>query len=94
MTIEIKPEHNKLYPRGIPNTIEITLKNKVKYSNTVTYPKGHYLNPVSDKELKDKFHRLGQNYMTESKRKEALHKLWNLDKVKNIIDLIEIFTIE
>ncbi len=93
MKIEVDPDHDKEYPRGIPNTIEIVLKDGRRFSETVTYPRGHFMNPVTDEELEEKFHRMGQSFMDEERRMRALKTLWSLPDLKDLTLLMEEFAI-
>lgn len=94
MKVEVDPEYDKEYPKGIPNTVEVTLKDKTKIAETVTYPKGHFLNPLSDEELENKFHSLARDYIDENKRSSILLKLWKFEEISDLSELMEEFIIE
>ena len=94
MRIEIDPDHDREYPRGIPNTIRVTLKDGRSIEERVTYPKGHFLNPVSDEELESKFHALGERLVSRDKREEALKALWSFEQIEDLTYLMKLFTVE
>ena len=94
MTVKVNPEFDKEYPRGIPNSIEVVLKNGEKYKETVVYPRGHFLNPMTKEELEAKFHKLGANYMEKDRREKALEILWNFENVKNLEEVLRLFAVE
>ena len=94
MSVRVNPEFDKVYPKGIPNSIEVTLKNGEKYKEMVTYPRGHFMNPMTNEELESKFNRLGEAFMSEERRRQALELLWSLEKLSDMGELMRAFAIE
>lgn len=91
MSIRVNPEFDKVYPKGIPNKITVRLKNGDTYSELVTYPRGHFMNPMSDEELEQKFHKLGEGFMSEERRKAALDLLWRMDRLSDMSEVMKAF---
>jgi 2-methylcitrate dehydratase len=92
ISIKVDPSLDKLYPKAVPNRITIYLKDGRKESSEIIYPKGHYMNPLSDEELNDKFIKLTEPFLKENS-KELLKMLWNLENVKNIKEILEVMEI-
>ncbi len=92
INIKVDPELDKLYPKAVPNRITIYLKDGKKETSEIIYPKGHYMNPLSDEELNNKFIKLTEPLLKE-KSKELLKKLWNLENVKDIKEILEMIEI-
>ena len=55
----------------------------------VDYPKGHYRNPTSDKEISEKFRSVASEVMTEKKIKEVTHVVYLLGMVRGMGFLTE-----
>ena len=94
MTVRVNPEFDEVYPKGIPNKITITLKNGETLSEQVTYPRGHFMNPMTNEEIEEKFNKLGSKYMADEKRRIALDMLWNLEKQSDMAEIMKAFTRE
>jgi 2-methylcitrate dehydratase len=92
MEVNLDPELDKLYPQAFPTVITITTKSGAKYTERVDYAKGHPNNPMSDKELEEKFEQLTKDVLPEERRKETLRILWNLEDydVKDVLDALTI----
>ena len=81
------PEHNKQYPEAFPCFIEIKTKSGETFTKTVTYPKGHPRNPLTDRELEEKFEVLNNGLIKNDKAKEIIDTIWDLENIKHIKDL-------
>jgi 2-methylcitrate dehydratase len=84
-------EHNKQYPESFPCLIQIKSKSGETYSKTVDYPKGHPKNPLTDKELEEKFESLNQRHIESDKVEELFEKIWNLETLKSMGELMGSF---
>jgi 2-methylcitrate dehydratase len=92
ISIKVDPSLDKLYPKAVANRITIYLKDGRKETSEIIYPKGHYMNPLSDEELNDKFIKLTEPFLKENS-KELLNMLWNLENVKDIKEILEVMEI-
>lgn len=77
---------NPLYPEGIPNRITIKLKNGNTLMETVTFPRGHAKNPMTDEEVEEKFRRLSSTCLPKKTQDEILSTLWNLEAIQDWTD--------
>lgn len=82
------PELDQYYPSA---KIEVLLKNGIKYSNQVRYPKGHYSNPLSDNEIIDKFKYLSNQRFNDKHLQEIINKTFNLEKINDINKYMKLF---
>lgn len=85
-------EHNKQYPEAFPCLIKIKSKSGEIYSKTISYPKGHPKNPLSDRELEEKFEILNQGRIKNDKVKELFDRIWDLERLKDIGELMGLFS--
>ncbi|MEM2338974.1 MAG: MmgE/PrpD family protein [Nitrososphaerales archaeon] len=88
------PELDKLFPKKWQAKAKIKLKNGKIYESHVEAPKGDPENPLTDKELEDKFRILVQGKLLEDKINEAIKMIHKLDKLSNIKEFVHLFTIE
>lgn len=55
-----------------------------RYKKLVNYPLGSTQNPMSHKELKDKFFRLANKWLSEEKTRYLYEKLMDIENIKNV----------
>ncbi|MCR5149089.1 MAG: MmgE/PrpD family protein [Eubacterium sp.] len=84
------PELSKLVPdkRGAIATLKT---DKGEFTVRVDYPKGEPENPVTEKEMNEKFHSLlGAAGISEDKIEKMLSTVWNVDKdYAAVLDILE-----
>ena len=86
-------ELDKLYPKGIPNLLKIKTKDGQEHSLQVTFPRGHAENPMTDKEVEDKFVRLASRVLSTSQIDFILPRLWTLEQQDDIGSILEAFAV-
>jgi len=57
----------------------------------VFHHKGHPKNPMSDKEVEQKFRNLSRGVLSSVKVDEILDQIWNLERVKDLGKFVEMF---
>ncbi len=65
-------------------SLRIVMKNGGVLYKEVLYSKGHWKNPMSNKEIEEKFRKLALRKLSEPKTNKAISMVWNLDKLKDI----------
>jgi 2-methylcitrate dehydratase PrpD len=70
--------------KGTEAKVTITTKEGKKYSTCVTVPKGDPRNPITDKELEDKFRAMAAFVIPKEKANLLIKNLWTLEKVKDM----------
>jgi 2-methylcitrate dehydratase PrpD len=68
--------------------VTITSKDGKKYSVFIDKPKGDPRNPPTDTELENKFRSLAGNILPQRKIDALVEMIWNLEKVKNLGELL------
>lgn len=89
MEVKVDPELDKMYPRAHPNRITITTIGGAKYTEQVDYAKGHPKNPMSDKELEEKFLFNTRRVLPSGVQKEVINFVWRLED-RNMSELHDI----
>ena len=80
-------------PAGAHNTdavVDITLKNGKKLTKHVVTPHGFEDDPLSDKELEDKFRTMASKYMSEDQIAKIFKTVWELEKLGDIGELMKL----
>lgn len=87
------PEYNKQYPKAFPCVIEVKTKSGETFTKTVTYPRGHPKNPLTDRELEEKFEVLNNGLIKSSKAKGIIDTIWDLENLNDIGCFMELFKV-
>ena len=88
--VAVSEEANRRVPEAMLCDVEVVTKSGQSYSSEVAYHKGHYKNPLSDQEVEDKFRSLAQDRLPESKIDALLDRLWHLEDVDDVKDVIRL----
>jgi 2-methylcitrate dehydratase len=87
------PEYNKQYPETFPCFIEIKSKSGETFTKTVTYPRGHPKNPLTDRELEEKFNTLNSGLINDDTVNEIIDNIWRLETLKDIGSFMKLFKV-
>jgi len=87
VTVEDK-ELSRMYPEAVANRITLTLSSGKTIVKQVNYHKGHPKNPMSDKDVEDKFRRLTAKQYSRTQADKVLKIIWSLDKIKNLSAMV------
>jgi 2-methylcitrate dehydratase len=86
-------ECQKEWPEAILNILEVRTKRGEKHSIRVFHHKGHPKNPMSDKEVEQKFRTLSRGVLAPVRVDEILDQIWNLERVKDLGEFVEMFAV-
>src|SRR5213594_1238531 len=81
-------ELSRMYPEAVANRITVTLKSGKTVSKQVNYHKGHPKNPMSDKDVEDKFRRLTAKQYSKRHADRVLKTVWGLEKTKDVSSIL------
>jgi len=70
------------------NVTIITTGNK-RFNKQLDYPKGDARNPLSDREVEEKFAALADGALTRPRQRRVLDIIWNLEKASSVTSLME-----
>lgn len=83
------PEFDKLYPQdGIPNRVKVTTVDGKQYESTVSAPKGHALNPMTDDEVVAKYRRMAEPMLRQVQVEEVIERTMALEDDHDITGLL------
>jgi len=89
------PEFTALYPaNGIANRITVTEPGGREVTAQVVVPRGHPLNPMTKADIEAKFLRLTRKRLGEGRAREALMRLWDLEKERNLGTVLGLLSVD
>ena len=91
--VSVSEEANRRAPEAMLSTVEVLTTAGQRLKGEVAYHRGHYKNPMSDQEIDDKFRGLAQGLLTERQIDNLLDRLWNLEQVRDIGEIIRLIRI-
>jgi 2-methylcitrate dehydratase len=91
--VSVSEEANRRAPEAMLSTVEVITTTGQRLTGEVAYHRGHYKNPMSDQEIDEKFRLLAQDFLTESQIDALLERLWHLEKVEDIGEVIRMVRI-
>ena len=77
------------YPRGIPNRVRVTTAAGRSAERTVSFPRGHAMNPMTDDELVSKFVGNVADRWPERKARDVVDLVWDLESQPDLEGLME-----
>ncbi len=81
------------YPEAVPNRVTVKLSSGKVVSKQVNYHKGHPKNPMSDRDVEDKFQRLTRKFLDKNHARRILDAVWNLEQAKDVSKLVSMMTL-
>ena len=82
------PEVEKLFPALQRVIVKITTTDGRSFEKQLDYPKGDPRNPLSDREVEEKFDALASGVLSADGRAKVKDAVWNLEKVARVSDLM------
>ena len=91
--VSVSEEANRRAPEAMLSVVEIVTTRGERLRAEVPYHRGHYKNPMSDQEIEAKLYRLAAEWLTSRQIDVLLDRLWNLDQVPDIGEVIRLVKI-
>ena len=88
--VAVSEEANQRAPEAMLCDVEVVTNSGERYSAEVPYHKGHYKNPMTDAEVEAKFRSLAQDFLSPAQTDTLLEKLWNLEQIEDIGEVIRL----
>jgi len=92
VVVEADPGLESLYPDKLSAVVEIETKQGSKFSCQVNYQKGHSRNPITDKELQEKFRDLASKLMEEKHTRDIIDLVYNVEKIGDVNELTKLLS--
>jgi 2-methylcitrate dehydratase len=84
-------EIEKVFPALQRVVVTVQTADGREFTKQLDYPKGDPRNPLTDKEVEEKFEALAEPVMTPTARRRAIDAIWNLEKQASVTDLMTLF---
>jgi 2-methylcitrate dehydratase len=88
--VRVSDEANRRAPEAMLSIVDVTTTSGQHYAAEVPYHRGHYKNPMSDQEIEAKFRTLAQDLPTPAQSDALLDRLWHLEQVEDIGQVIRL----
>ena len=85
------PEIENVFPALQRVIVTITTTDGREFSKQLDYPKGDPRNPLTDKEVQEKFEALAAPVMSANARRAAVDAIWSLEKQASVTELMKLF---
>ena len=82
------PEIEKVFPALQRVIVHINTKDGRCFSKQLDFPKGDPRNPLTDREVEEKFAALAQGVLSEGAQKQVKEAVWNLERVGSVSELM------
>jgi 2-methylcitrate dehydratase len=73
-----------MYPEGAPGRVTILTRSGQSHVAEIRYPKGHEKNPMTDREIEDKFEKLSAKRLNAEQRQTFIDTIWAVDAVRDV----------
>lgn len=91
--VHVSEEANRRAPEAMLSRVAVVTATGARYSAEVAYHRGHYKNPMTDQEIEAKFRTLAGDLLTPAQTEALLERLWHLEQVDDIGDVIKMVRI-
>jgi 2-methylcitrate dehydratase len=91
--VSVSEEANRRAPEAMLCEVEVITQSGKRYSSEVAYHKGHYMNPMSDSEVEEKFRSLAEDVLSARQIDRLLDRLWHLEDVKDVGEILRMTVI-
>jgi len=82
------PEIEKVFPTLQRVIVQIQTTDGRSFSKQLDYPKGDPRNPLTDKELEEKFSALAEGVLSSAAQTRVKDAIWNLERVRSVSQLV------
>jgi 2-methylcitrate dehydratase len=85
------PEIERVFPALQRVVVTIQTADGRELSKQLDFPKGDPRNPLTDKEVEEKFEALAEPVLTADARRKAIEAIWSLEKQSSVTELMKLF---
>ena len=93
VTVSVSEEANRRAPEAMLAIVEVVTGAGNRYTAEVPYHRGHFKNPMTDEEVEGKFRGLARDLLSPMQTDALLDRLWNLEQVEDIGQVIKLVRI-
>jgi len=86
-------EFKDWYPQAMPTRVSVRTAAGKEYVKQVDFPLGHPRNPMSDREVEEKFRSLAAGKLDHARAGKVIDLVWKLDRLKDIGSLMPLLKV-
>jgi len=86
-------EFKDWYPQAMPTRLSVRTAAGKEYVKQVDFPLGHPRNPMSDREVEEKFRSLAAGTLDRARAGKVIDLVWKLDRLKDIGSLMPLLKV-
>jgi 2-methylcitrate dehydratase len=86
--VEADPEIEKVFPALQRTIVQIRTTDGREFSQQIDYPKGDPRNPLTDREVEEKFAALAEGVLSKSAQSKVIDAVWSLEKLGSVRKLM------
>ena len=83
------PEIEKVFPALQRVIVTIRTTDGRELTRQLDYPKGDPRNPLTDREVEEKFEALAEPVLSKAARRKVMDAVWNLEKLGSVSALMQ-----
>jgi 2-methylcitrate dehydratase len=84
------PEIEKVFPKLQRVIVKVKATDGREFEKQLDFPKGDPRNPLTDREVEEKFDALAAPVLSEERRRKVKDAVWKLDKLPSITELMDL----
>jgi len=84
------PEIEQVFPALQRAIVTIRTTDGREYTKQLDFPKGDPRNPLTDKEIEEKFHALAGPVMSKAARRKLVDAVWKLEQLTSVSELMKL----
>jgi 2-methylcitrate dehydratase len=88
------PEIEKVFPALQRVVVTVTTTDGRELTKQLDYPKGDPRNPLTDREVEEKFDALAEPVLSDVARKRLKQAVWELDQLSSITELLDLCRVD
>ena len=88
------PEIEKVFPAMQRVIVTIRTTDGREFARQLDYPKGDPRNPLSDREVEEKFEALAEPVLSKAARRRVIETVWGLEKLGSVSELMQMLKAE
>ena len=86
------PEIEKVFPALQRVIVMIRTSDGREFTKQLDYPKGDPRNPLTDREVEEKFEALAEPVLSKAAQKKVKDTVWKLEKLESVSKLMRLLT--
>ena len=87
-------EFEKMFPAKQPSRVIIRTNEDEEFSQYLEYPKGDPREPMTDKDIAEKFNALSSKVLNSERQKEIRDAIFNFEKIDTMKDFMEMLAVK